>query len=117
LNNEALHVAQHLTFILSAILFWSAVMRRDARRSGQGGAIMALFLSSLQAGLLGALLTFSNKVWYPNAADPFPICGLTRAEDQALAGLVMWVPACTIYIVVALIMAARWLALLQTRHA
>jgi cytochrome c oxidase assembly factor CtaG len=47
----------------------------------------------------------------------FPVCGLTRLEDQALAGLIMWVPACMVYAFAALIIMARWLSALETRHA
>lgn len=118
LESELVHVLQHASFILSALFFWTAVLRAGgARGHAQGAAIMALFLTSLQAGFLGALLTFSRSAWYPFAPDPFPICGLTRLEDQALAGLIMWIPACSVYVVAALIVAARWLLRLEARHA
>jgi putative membrane protein len=109
LDNEAIHVLQHASFFFSAILFWSAVLRRQGVHQAYGPAILALFLTSLQAGMLGALLTFSRVLWYPFAPDPFPICGLSSIEDQALAGLVMWIPACMVYVVAALALSARWL--------
>lgn len=114
--NEGIHIVQHLSFIVSAILFWSAVLDRDRRRYEQGLAALALFFASLQASFLGALITFSNRLWYPAGVDPFPICGLDRGEDQALAGLIMWVPACTVYVVAALIILARWFGRLEARH-
>jgi putative membrane protein len=116
LDDETMHIVQHLSFIVSAIFFWTAVLRRDAERRGQGAAVLALFLTSLQAGLLGALLTFSQRLWYPFAVDPAPFCGLTRGEDQALAGLIMWIPACSLYVLAALVIMARWLSDLQLRH-
>lgn len=115
-KSEAMHILQHLSFVLSALLFWFAVMDRDRRHYEQGLAALALFFTSLQAGLLGAILTFSSRLWYPNAPDPFPISGLTRYEDQSLAGLIMWVPACTIYVIAALILLARWFLRLEVRH-
>ena len=115
--NEGVHILQHLSFILSALLFWVAVLDRDQRRHGQGAAVLALFATSMQAALLGALLTFSTKVWYPNGADPAELIGLSRLEDQALAGLIMWVPACSLYILAALILMARWLLRMDARHA
>jgi putative membrane protein len=104
------HILQHASFFFSAILFWTAVLRGAGHRTAGGGAVLALFLTSLQAGILGALLTLSHNLWYPFAADPFPICGLTRSEDQALAGLIMWIPACSVYVAAALVIMARWLA-------
>jgi putative membrane protein len=109
LEHESMHIIQHLSFIISALFFWSALLTRDHRRYEQGLAALALFFTSLQAGFLGALITFSSRLWYPDGPDPFPVSGLTRAEDQILAGLIMWVPACSLYVVVALIILARWL--------
>jgi putative membrane protein len=116
LEHESLHIAQHVSFVLSGLIFWSAIFRYQ-RAQKEGAAILALFISSLQAGFLGALMTLSRTLWYPFAPDPFPICGLTRGEDQALAGLVMWIPGCSIYVLVALIIMARWLAVLGARRA
>jgi cytochrome c oxidase assembly factor CtaG len=116
LDNEGMHALQHISFLGSALIFWSAVFQYERARH-EGQAIVALFLTSLQAGALGALLTFSKVIWYPFAIDPFPICGLTRFEDQSLAGLIMWIPACSIYVIAALIFMARWLSHMETRHA
>lgn len=116
-SNEGVHILQHLSFIISAVFFWSAVFDRDHRRYQQGLAALALFFTSMQAGLLGALFTFSTKLWYPNSDDPFPISGLTRFEDQSLAGLIMWIPACSIYVIAALIILARWFKTLEVNHA
>lgn len=117
LRSEAMHVVQHLSFIVSAIFFWRAVLDRDQRRYGEAGAALALFVTSLQASLLGALITFSPRLWYSGGPDPLPIFGVTRMEDQALAGVIMWVPACAIYVIAALILLARWLTRIELRHA
>ena len=117
LASEWVHTLQHGSFLGSALLFWTAVFRSERSDGQQGAAVGALFLTTLQAGLLGALLTLSRVLWYPFAPDPFPICGLTRLEDQSLAGLIMWVPACMGYAFAALIIMARWLSALEARHA
>lgn len=105
--HEGVHALQHACFLASALAFWHAALLRP---QAPGPAVLALFVTSLQAGLLGSLLTFSRVLWYPNAADPFPFAGLTRAEDQALAGLVMWIPACSVYALAAVALMGRWLA-------
>jgi len=87
------HVAQHLSFFVSALFFWSAML--DARRRGYPLALPAicLFVTSLVAGALGALMALSTSPWYARYAElglaPF---GLTPTEDQQLAGLLMWIP-------------------------
>ncbi|MDB5411955.1 MAG: cytochrome oxidase assembly protein [Rubritepida sp.] len=117
IESEPMHILQHVCFLGSALLFWTAVWRAARRHEHVGAAVLALFLTALQAGMLGALLTFARVPWYPFAPDPWPLCGLTRIEDQEMAGLVMWVPACMAYVLVALALMAHWLSAMEPRHA
>jgi putative membrane protein len=91
LASEGWHVAQHLSFLLSALLFWSAVMPGRCRNAML--AAFCLFATSVVSGALGAMMAFSTSPWYAGyralGLDPF---GLTPAEDQQLAGLLMWIP-------------------------
>jgi len=107
LTGDGMHALQHASFLLSALLFWNAILPPASRPSKVLSSSMALFATSVHSSILGALLTFSPRLWYPNAADPYPICGLTRWEDQQLAGLVMWVPVGIVYLGAALWMIAR----------
>jgi cytochrome c oxidase assembly factor CtaG len=98
LASETVHALQHIAFLGSAALFWWSVLSRESRRRAPGAAALMLFATAIHTTLLGALLTLSRGLWYPDAADPFAICGLTRIEDQQLAGLVMWVPGAVVYL-------------------
>ena len=64
--------------------------------------MLYLFTTALHTGLLGALLTFSNQVWYPIYAATTIPWGLTPLQDQQLGGLIMWIPAGLIYVGAAL---------------
>jgi len=44
-----------------------------------------------------------------------PLWHLTALEDQQLGGLIMWVPAGTLLLVVALIFLVKWMNESQTR--
>jgi putative membrane protein len=92
--NEALHFAQHASFLGTAILFWWTILAR-AELAGMA----CLFTTMLHTGALGALMTFSRQSWYAGY-------GL---EDQQLAGLVMWVPAGLAYPIAALFIGSKWL--------
>jgi cytochrome c oxidase assembly factor CtaG len=98
------HAAQHTTFALAAGVFWWSLMR-----SSPGPAVLSLFGTTLHTGLLGALLTFSRTVWYPEYLATTAPWGLTALEDQQVGGLIMWVPACSVYIVAGLVLFAGWL--------
>lgn len=98
----ALHVLQHASFFGTALLFWFALLPAG-RPQAAPCAVSALHLAvtSIHAGALGALFVFAGRLWYPGAVGPTPL-GLDPLEDQALAGLVMWVVACAVYVIAAL---------------
>ena len=85
------HIAQHLCFLVTALFFWSAMLRPG--RAHTGLAVLCLFATSVVSGALGALMAFSESPWYAayGAMGMTPF-GLTPAEDQQVAGLLMWIP-------------------------
>jgi cytochrome c oxidase assembly factor CtaG len=115
LGSELAHTAQHLSFIGSALLFWWALMRGREGRLGLPTAVLYLFTTAVHTSLLGALLAFSTRVWYPIYDSSTAAWGLTPLEDQQLAGIIMWVPAGLAYLVAALAVAASWLREPQRR--
>jgi putative membrane protein len=109
LHGEFVHALQHLSFFLSALLFWWAILHRGRGAMGYGAAVLYLFTTAVHSGLLGALITLAGVVWYPEYLGTTQSWGLTPLEDQQLGGLVMWVPACSLYIVAGLALFAGWL--------
>jgi cytochrome c oxidase assembly factor CtaG len=103
--NVAVHRLQHLSFLLTAILFWWSVFRRGD--SGVGA--WHLFITMLHTSVLGALMTLAPRVLYEAQTAAAAEWGLTALEDQQLAGLIMWVPAGTIYAGAALALTAIWI--------
>jgi cytochrome c oxidase assembly factor CtaG len=116
LAHEGWHIAQHLSFLVSALFFWQAMFDYRARPGGLGVSALCLFATSLVAGALGALMAFSQSPWYARYAAlgmaPF---GLSPTEDQQLAGLLMWIPGGLVHAGAALALIA--LALRQEHGA
>jgi putative membrane protein len=104
------HWLQHLSFFITALLFWWALLWGRARERGYGAAVFYLFVTALHTGLLGALLTVSKSLWYPAQTVFAADFGLSPLEDQQVAGLVMWVPAGVIYAGAALALAGVWIS-------
>jgi cytochrome c oxidase assembly factor CtaG len=106
------HIAQHASFLLTALLFWAAMFR-----ASRGLAALCLFLTSLAGGALGALMSLSASPWYAGYAslDMAPF-GLTPQDDQAMAGLIMWIPGGLVHAGAALWMLGRYLGA-ESKHA
>ena len=106
------------TLLLAGFAFWWPVFSPVARyRCPPEGAVMYLFSGCLGCTLLGIFLTFTTNTVCPAYAtfgDPLGIrpsllaMGLTPAVDQQLGGLMMWVPACTIYLSSIIAVLRRW---------
>jgi len=100
LRNEGIHVAEHVSFLATALLFWYPIADpHPRRRFGIGVATLYLFAAGLQCTLLGALITMARHPWYVGHYATTAAWGLTPLEDQQLAGLVMWIPAGLVYLV------------------
>jgi len=104
-TNTAMHRLQHLSFFATAILFWWAVVWK----SDYGAAAWHLFLTMLHTSILGALMALAPRVLYIAQTQTASAWGLTPLEDQQLAGMIMWVPAGTIYAAAAMTMLALWI--------
>ncbi|WP_145660034.1 cytochrome c oxidase assembly protein [Bradyrhizobium stylosanthis] len=104
-DNILLHRLQHLSFFLSAVLFWWSVFRR----SDTGSAAWHVFVTMLHTSILGALMALAPHLLYRQDVGAAAAWGLTPLEDQQLAGIIMWVPAGTIYAGAALALIALWI--------
>jgi putative membrane protein len=109
LRSDAIHTLQHLSFLLSALLFWWALIHGPQGAMGYGAAVLYLFTTSVHSGALGALITIAGSVWYPSYAPLTASWGLTPLEDQQLGGLIMWIPASLVYVIAGLALFAGWL--------
>jgi putative membrane protein len=102
LRDPVVHDFQHLTFFAAAFLFWRAALDPlGRRRLGVAAALVSLFTTALHATVLGVFMTLAPYPWYPDYHGRTEPWGLTPLEDQQLAGLIMWMPACSAYAVAA----------------
>lgn len=93
--------------LVSALLFWSALIRlydaRDFKRAG-----LYLFTALIQTAILGTLLS-SNHLWHPQYARPLRVWGLTPLEDQQLGGLILWMTGSLSYLTAGVVLFALWI--------
>jgi putative membrane protein len=117
LRNDYIHGFEHFCFFITAALFWWALIHGRYGRIGYGVAVFYVFLTSMHSGALAALMTFSSRVWYPYYQRAGLQWGIDPVQDQQLAGLIMWVPAGLVLVVLGLALFAMWLGEAEKRVA
>lgn len=109
LNKEWLHDIQHISFFITSCLFWRVLLDPIHRfKMGRALGIFYLFATTLHATLLGVFMTLSPKLWYDFYLKKTHAWNMSALEDQQLAGLIMWMPACTIYVLMTVYIFILW---------
>src|SRR5579884_3123123 len=119
LHSEGLHTFQHLTFLVTATIFWwPLVAPAPLRRLPALAGVPYLLAASFSSSVLGIILTFAPVGFYPfylHPADPLGILrlvregwGLSLRADQQLGGLLMWMLSTPVYLAILTVVFARW---------
>lgn len=101
-QNSWVHGLAHLCFLVTGIWFWWACLYPHPRKIPL--ALLALLLTLMHTGFLGALLTFAAQPLYSEAR---------HLQDQQLAGLLMWVIGGFPYMAASIWAGQRWYKKLQ----
>lgn len=117
LAHEAVHAAEHASFLVTAALFWWGMVHGRYGRTGYGVAVAYVFLTGVHTSVLGALLTVAPGAWYPSYTAAGAAWGTNPLEDQQLAGLLMWIPSGAVFLVAGLALFAAWLGESERRAA
>jgi cytochrome c oxidase assembly factor CtaG len=111
LRRAWVHDLQHLCFLAAGCLYWRLLLDPLSRlRLIPAAGVLLLFTTTLHTMALSALMTLSPVPWYPAYAGSTELWELSHLEDQQLAGLIMWMPACLPYVAAALHLLAQSLA-------
>jgi putative membrane protein len=120
LAHENIHTLEHLSFLVTAVIFWWPVTVQpiERRRLGYSGMLIYLFAGALANTVLGIILTFAPVGLYPeylHPEDTYHILSIIRGSweldpqsDQQLGGLLMWVPGGLFFLGAILSVLARW---------
>jgi cytochrome c oxidase assembly factor CtaG len=105
LASVALHLFQHASFLAAGVIFWWSMLHR----ASPGEALGHVAITMIHMSVLGALIALAPRVIYLRQTSGAALAGLTPLADQQIAGLVMWIPAGTLYAAAALGFAALWI--------
>jgi putative copper resistance protein D len=92
LRNSALHAAEHLAYVATALLFWRPIVGRDPgpARLSHPARLFSLFLLMPAMTFLGLAIYGSDRVLYTPYLATSPALGTSAVSDQQLAGALMW---------------------------
>ncbi|MGC4193011.1 MAG: cytochrome c oxidase assembly protein [Thermomicrobiales bacterium] len=110
-ENERIHAVEHATFVITAFLYWWTIVPAGAHaRNAVSPAIgiLSVFAMGMQGAALGIILTFWSTPLYPVYIGRSELWSISTLSDQKLAGLIMWIPAGSVYVVVALLLLRAW---------
>jgi cytochrome c oxidase assembly factor CtaG len=111
LRNDLVHQFEHLTFVVTAILFWAPVLGAPPLRARLDGARRCLYLvlAMLPGWILAIVLASAGAPLYSYAAGGHRLLGLSPLADQQIAAGVMWVPGSLAYTIAACWALYAWL--------
>lgn len=119
LASEGVHAFEHLSFLVTATVFWWPILSPlPESRLGTVPALAYLFAGAVANTVLGVLLTFAPVGLYPAYLHPHDELGalalirrgwgLDAAADQQLGGVLMWVLGMFAFLWAILAVVARW---------
>jgi cytochrome c oxidase assembly factor CtaG len=112
LQDELVHDLEHLSFFVTAMLFWWHVIDAapNVHKRLTRGARIAYVLSVVPVNMAaGVVIAFSGEPIYSYYIGVPRLWGMTVLQDQMLGGILMWIPGSMMYIIAALALISRWL--------
>jgi len=110
LRSEPVHVLEHQLFLATAVLVWWPIVGPFPAWPRLSRPLQCLyyFAQTIPGGTIGAFIVFAQPGLYFPYDTVRRIFGIGLATDQELAGLIMWVGASTIYLILITIVFFRW---------
>lgn len=94
-RSDVTYWVMHPTTLGAAFVLWTVIVRGEPGRVID--KVAALAITSLQMGVLGAVITFAPRALYPPHELTAWAWGLSPLSDQQFGGAIMWVPAGIIF--------------------
>jgi putative membrane protein len=112
LENENIHIVEHLMFLAGGVVGWWPIFSplEELPRLPYPHQFLYLFLLGIPTGILGALFVFAPAPVYPFYTDAPRITALSPLDDQQVGGLVMSASGSLTYLFVLCLIFFHWMA-------
>lgn len=110
--HQALHDLEHLLYVLTAVLFWSAIAGLDIgpARLAHPARLLYLFLSMATMSVLGLTLSGTGQALYPHYVQEAKRIGVSAVADQHSGGVIMWLSGMFVMVLAMVAVLLAWLA-------
>lgn len=90
--HEGLHALEHAAYLLSAMLFWSAIAGLDLgpARASHPARLLYLFLTMTVMAVIGEALATADRALYPYYVAADRAAGVSALDDQHAGAVIMW---------------------------
>ncbi len=113
-SSSLLYWTMHVTLFGSGVLLWRELLHHSRERTAD--ALVVGLLTSMQMGLLGAVLSLAARpLFFPHFTTA-SAWGLTPLQDQQLGGILMWVPGILLFLWTAIRSLRRLLGALEAMN-
>ena len=108
--HHPVHIAQHLCFMIAAVLMWWPVLSPlpELPRLSYPGQMLYLFLLSIPMSLVAICIGYADHVLYPFYSSAPRILGITPMQDQMIGSLIMWIPGGLFFFVIISFVFFKW---------
>lgn len=119
LQNHAVHIVEHLTFMAAAVIMWWPLlgMLPELPRLTPPLRMLYVFLQTLPGALIGIILGMASVPLYPTYTAAPRVWGLSVMMDQQIGGLLMWVGTNLFWLAVLTAVFFRWAASEEAEEA
>lgn len=104
------HIVQHLSFLVTAVLMWWPVLSPlpELPRLNYPGQMLYLFLMTIPMSIIAIYIAYADTILYPAYASAPRIWGISPMNDQLIGGLIMWIPGGLYFFTIISIVFFRW---------
>ena len=104
------HIAQHLMFMVTAVLMWWPLLSPLPKlpRLPYPGQLLYCFLMSVPMTVVAVYIAMADNLLYPGYASAPRLWGISPMLDQHIGGLIMWVPGGLFFYAVMTVVFFKW---------
>jgi putative membrane protein len=112
LAHHPVHIAQHLMFLVAAVLMWWPLMSPvpELPRLSYPMQMLYCFLMTIPMSLVAIYIALADSLLYPAYASAPRVWQISPMQDQLIGGLVMWIPGGLFFAGVMAVVFFKWSA-------